>query len=136
MKDQLIAFETAKLAKEKGFSEEVNGYFKIGVMSKGLSEDNCTPTDINFRFNDRPMWARPTQSLLQRWLREIHKIYIVVVPYTSGYSTFKIYMITEIVNILFLHGRDVKNTMDKNKIFIAYEEALEEGLQEALKLII
>jgi len=124
MEDQIITFETAKLAKEKGFQEEVKNYFKIGALSKGLIEEDCITTDINFKFSDRPMWARPTQSLLQRWLRERHDIHIwcekqhkdVVGKY--GYRI----------------GMDLEHSTFTFNNW-SYEDALEEGLKEALKLI-
>ena len=67
----------------------------------------------------------PTQSLLQKWLREKHNI-IVLVDYEGidGYYYKYYYYINEVKKY---------NASDKN--YITFEEAYEIGLQEALKLI-
>jgi hypothetical protein len=58
MQEELITLETAKLAKEKGF-DYFNGIYKT---------------------------QRSTQSLLQKWLREIHKIDINLRVNQFGYG--------------------------------------------------
>ena len=58
MKEQLISFQLAKLAKEKGF--DWRNIEILEVKSKSAFLDSTT------------------QSLLQKWLREIHKIHINV----------------------------------------------------------
>ena len=115
MKEQLITFDTAKLAKEKGFENktphklrrdyynhlgEINGdvteYIKAYVANKGLEKYNTIDA--------------PTQSLLQKWL-----------------------------SCLYIPMRGKACISDRKYVsklkFDTYEEALEEGLQEALKLI-
>ena len=81
MEDTLIKFETAKLAKEKGFFQETNrleipyynykGEFKGDVsdwrIRKYIRGENTS--DIEFV-------SAPTQSLLAKWLREQHNIYV------------------------------------------------------------
>jgi hypothetical protein len=59
----------------------------------------------------------PTQSLLQKWLREVHNIFITVNInlYCAIFHNKDFYMVTDYYN--------------------SYEEVLEVGLQEALKLI-
>jgi hypothetical protein len=116
MKEQLITFETAKLAKERGFD----------LDSKGRK--NCMFFASNGRLCDKVydfdnVCLAPTQSLLQKWLREVHKLYITTRPYklTNRYQFF-VTITSEEDNFTF------------NK-FDSYEEALEKGLEEALKLI-
>ena len=58
----------------------------------------------------------PTQSLLQKWLRETHNIFISI---NVNYC-YKIYNNDELYEESFYYNN--------------YEEALEQGLQEALKL--
>ena len=130
MEDTRINFETAKLAKEKGFPQETNrleipyynykGEFKGDVsdwrIRKYLRGEDTS--DIEFV-------SAPTQSLLTKWLREKHNI-IVLVDYEGidGYY-YKFYSYKE--------GNKNYDASDKN--YNTYEEAYEIGLQEALKLI-
>ena len=128
IEEQYVTFETAKLAKEKGFDESVRKYF----TPKG---DN---TFINYFYLSTKYLhgiARPTQSLLARWLREQCKLFIeITVDFMrlirEGDSTkyYPIYYY-KIVN---LKNADYTNN---KKEFHTYEDAMEAGLQEALKLI-
>ena len=67
--DELATYEVAKLAKEKGFNEKCNFYYQKGV----ISTDGC----FN-RYNKGVEYicSAPTQSLLQRWLREEKGYYV------------------------------------------------------------
>ena len=130
MEDTRITFETAKLAKGKGFPQETNrleipyynykGEFKGDVsdwrIRKYIRGENTS--DIEFV-------SAPTQSLLAKWLREEHNI-IVLVDYEGidGYY-YKFYSYKE--------GNKNYDASDKN--YNTYEEAYEIGLQEALRLI-
>ena len=126
MEDTLIKFETAKLAKEKGFFQETNrleipyynykGEFKGDVsdwrIRKYIRGENTS--DIEFV-------SAPTQSLLAKWLREEHNIHLIAYKNINidGYDWC--YITTDgITNI---------------NSYKTYEEAYEIGLQEALKLI-
>jgi hypothetical protein len=122
MKEQLISFETAKLAKEKGFA--LNSYSGFVFDKKGI--------ELNLAFYDmEDKYARPTQSLLQKWLRDIHNIQINIENYHSikeekPYNVYIEYMINE-------HW--TYKDFDEKNDYNTYEEALEKGLQEGLKLI-
>ena len=124
MEDTLINFETAKLAKEKGFNLSVlNEYDYINetVSVIDLEEFSGDITDLLDNHNRSRNYSAPTQSLLQKWLREIHKI-IVLVDWegTDGYF----------YKLDFKSFYEVAGNNNKN-----YEDCLELGLQEALKLI-
>ena len=88
MEDTLISAETAQLAKEKGFNH---------FHSKSLLGD------MNLA----------TQSLLQKWLRDVHHIDIELIKLLNKWT-----------------DRNMKMPL-----FNTYEEALEESLQYALMLI-
>jgi hypothetical protein len=83
--------------------------------------------------------GRPTQSLLQKWLRDEHNIDIQVICNHSEklgkhYLLGIIYIINNQVESFIIKETDV-NIDYVNKMFITYEEALEIGLYESLKLI-
>lgn len=119
MKEQLITFETAKLANEKGFhlgAVNNRGYY---YDSKGrvINQGDVSLGGV-IRCN------APTQSLLQKWLRESRNIDISI---ESGWSdSHRIYEC-----VLWENSRDEYLTQE----FTSYEKALETGLLEALKLI-
>lgn len=112
MREELITFETAVLAKEKGFDIKTDEYFSSDTKVTSVS------------YNE---YAAPSQSLLQRWLREEHDIDVLV--------------LTEMVNREEMYT--VQATHKTKAIFPAipyiimfvYEDVLEYGLKEALTLI-
>lgn len=102
--DTIISFETAKLAKEKGFK------YKWGVDFDG--------------YDDSLYIDCPTQSLLQKWLREEHNIHIDMYRNAIGFQC----------NLDKAGcGTHIRKVTDCEEY--TYEQALEQGLQEALKLI-
>ena len=130
MEDTRITFETAKLAKEKGFNALCYDAFnsKGNLYSNGWCEyiyDNKVEIPFGSGVLESQDILAPTQSLLAKWLREEHNI-IVLVDYEGidGYY-YKFYSYKE--------GNKNYDASDKN--YNTYEEALEAGIQEALKLI-
>ena len=73
MKEQLISFETAKLAKKKGFSGICPNWFNNAGVEQGL-------VDTVAMENLETVIYRPTQSLLQKWLWDTHTIWVGVQP--------------------------------------------------------
>ena len=134
MKEQLISFETAKLAKEKGFNEScVFAYFNLedGHKFNGKLDNfdhgqnrQIYPKGKNSEY-DHTYVTAPTQSLLQKWLREKHNISIKIDDFVTNERIRYDY------NVCVLGSQE-----DNPKgVYRTYEEALEEGLLEALKLI-
>ena len=127
LKEKLISFETAKLAKEKGFDIETKGFYNNGIFVNTGSEIGQYHSFHNGRpkINDDKICSAPTQSLLQKWLREVHNVSIKIDDYYT-YSRVRFdYNICEL-------GSQEDNPVG---VFETYEEALEIGLQEALKQI-
>lgn len=125
MEESLISFETAKLAKEKSFNLNVRSMYLedklyVDTNSKGNYNNVSWVRTWRSSPNDDTL-STPTQSLLQKWLREVHNIEVFA---KSGYKN--------LVKIGFYYGGDLEYS---KTIFKTYEEALEIGLQEALKLI-
>ena len=143
MNDALIGFEVAKLAKEKGFDE----YCSIGWVTKEIagkylnyhykynfSKDFVIQDDVMFCPLYEPYYLTPTQSLLQKWLREKHQIIVTITP------TFTYSLITKIGYYCTVEtpNEDLYSMECKNPdlyFYSTYEEALESGLKEALTLI-
>jgi spore maturation protein CgeB len=135
MEESLITFETAKLAKEKGFNLKVHNYFSKERWEREFSLKNGFNDDYwgdnwfyDWNTNGEPYkpfsedcYSIPTQSLLQKWLREVYGIDIWVERWSKN------------ENYIFQCPK-----LNLQRIFgyyNTYEEALEAGLQEALKLL-
>ena len=103
--EQLISFETAKLAKEKGCNLE-------NCTCGGYPECICSDKRIS-------------QSLLSKWLREKYDIDVIINTYRNQNQKCYKYSISE----------KSKNVIKSEEYYNTYEDALEVGLQEALKLI-
>ena len=145
MREKLISLETAKLAKERGLVIE-NDYF---YCLYGLKKHKVKKSDISFLENPNefvlyegtwenhcikpvpcyePYYSAPSQSLLQKWLRETHNIHVQSV--FSAYFNRKFRFDLTWFNC----DGSVENQMSVT-YYDSYEEALEVGLQEGLKLI-
>lgn len=135
MTEQYITFETAKIAKEKHY---IDGNRMSKPFSK-LGYANCSPS-----YNEKgELWNRkfynptnnhylaPIQSKLQKWLRDVHKIHIIIIPTVCGYWTYKIVDIQLDPSNKII--RPPHSTLASAIDYDTYEEALEEGLIEALK---
>jgi len=125
MTEEIITFETAKLAKEINFdiiqnydeisslyNEEGNHvyYHNYGFMYSGL-EDNYI--------------SAPTQSLLQKWLREELNM-LVYVENSGGFWNW----VVEHKNG-YMEGKSLNEDVE-----ITFEQQLETGLQVALKYLL
>lgn len=146
MKDELISLETAILAKEKEF-DIYTDYIYIQVYehlsynyykNEEYIEEEGEPfaAHRNILPDEAPYHTfgkAPTQSLLQKWLRDKYTINIVI-------------DILEIPTSIKSGIRYSWRILNKNSTsfdiydesllgYLTYEEALEKALQEALKLI-
>ena len=146
MEEQLITYETAKLASEKRFypiyyefekvpeemyyeAEDFRRYRYSFLNGKSEKDTELVLPAIYKRknLNYNFVCYAPTQSLLQKWLRENHEIHIEIIPDESDPKSIW----HTIVYPLFC----MKEPSNEGA-FDTYEDALEKGLQEALKLII
>lgn len=142
MKEQLINFETAKLAKEKGF-DGICRHCYHSFLETG--EENEIKTPLLREFTQRKFQnsiitkyniAAPTQSLLQKWLREVHDIHIEIRNYQEYDKDNYAHTLnfTKNANYKNEEGNKIGQIISR-KYFDTYEEALEQGLFEGLKLI-
>lgn len=140
MTEELITFKTAKLAKEKGFPMYYSSPNR--VYDNGSVKNNAFS---NYAHSDHPgrFFPAPTQNLLQKWLRENHHIDISIITnyshYKNGdltgnktYRTGIIYIENKLIESFFI--RPIKDRFNFVE-YKTYEEALEFGLIEGLKLI-
>ena len=120
MIETIVSLETAKLLKEEEFNVNVNTYY---------DEYNRLQVDKPKNDWNDPLYlgticSAPTQSLAQQWLRDEKMLVLIIdVDFTELECYYcNIYDKTRVLQ-------------EQTKNCITYEEALEEGLKQALKLI-
>jgi hypothetical protein len=145
MKDERITLETAKLAKVKNFNIRINGsYVEYLVdktdpeypegggafsMKKGEVEFDSDPFinngDSDYSNELYEIYAAPTQSLLVRWLREVHNIQVYCYSSTkNGEGIYRDYVV---------HVNEISINDARDEEFQTYEEAMEAGLKIVLR---
>lgn len=168
MKEEPITLPTAKLAKDKAFDWPVEDFYPTRGNFPTNSEGYQTERIVSSNWNDgqgnyptradEVICSAPSQSLLQKWIREKYNIDIVVIPESNviqeKYYWYMIFMGGKEVydwqkrfgDILTKAEQDIegdhlndelfnKFLYEDNFAFKTYEEALEFALQEVLKLI-
>lgn len=130
MQEQIISLETAKLAKKLGYNisshpiyTEKYGLCELGEETLAVKEPFEIIYDVNGEFGEGERFYAPTQSLLQKWLRDNYNIHIWILPWKAeqtycGYVTSKLH-----VDLIF-----DKATSDGG----VYERVLEQALYQAL----
>jgi len=115
-----IKLATAKIAKEKEFNLKVTSYASLDEKYDGeVTYYDAYGYPYNWNIPTHTV-SLPTQSELQRWLREEHDIHIEISrQYERGFYLYEYHIAV---------GNSVFG-------FSTYEEALEEGLIKALELI-
>jgi len=147
IREEKISLVTAKLAKEKRFDAIVQGSITEYLNTKidkeypeggghGWKKGDLEGDDGYFRnFDDGAdysnknytMYARPTQAVLARWLREVHNIQVYVSSQTvNGNGKYRDY-------VAHVNNREINDARDEE--FQTYEEAMEVGLLIALEEI-
>lgn len=150
MEEQLITLETGKLAREKGFNVPVVNFYNKGkkpyvITGCEYQSDRDAITNWNDGKGSYPTRAEdvecsaPTQTLLQKWLREVHQIYVDIDIDQTTAPKF-CYMISRFIGNptnLAAEEWDWENHPNGENWHLhrKWEDALEEGLFEALKLI-
>ena len=112
IEEQIISLKTAKLANNKGFNAECDYFYNMGSNYK-------LQNDLIIRTGDDLIYEAPTQSLLQKWLREKYNLIVWVYPSKDNdFFQFEI------------NNKIIFSNQSKT-----YEQSLEIGLIKALKLI-
>ena len=136
IEESYVSFETAKLLKEAGFDVPCKGVYvtdRIGYYEFRENDNKRTADDLwwNTRDSFQYEYLAPTQALAARWFREVHRIVVdanFIPPSTDGNAW--IYFIGEMDDMVWSG-----DYVPSDEFYETYEEALEAGLQEAIKLI-
>jgi hypothetical protein len=118
--EEICTYEVCKLAKEKGFDVQTfDWYDYTGNYHKGF-----IPHELHECPRYKEYYA-PTQSLLQRWLRE-EKGIIIELKYSDDTECFRPFWSWQIYNTLGI-------TLEIGEPNTTYELALEDALKYALE---
>ena len=125
MTEDYVSFETAKQLKEKGFDWKCEYCYN-------LANDNPY-SNANYRVS----YPKPTLQTTMKWLREVHNIFICILPYEVGAGvmdyTYVLYKI-DVKNFYFenlsIQGRA------KNISEISYEKTVEAAIKCCLENLI
>jgi hypothetical protein len=144
MKDERITIETAKLLKEKKFNIGVHASYteylkthKSDDPSFAMKKEEVELDESCFFINNYvmsdysnknyTMYAAPTQSLVARWLREVHGLQVYAHSNTkNGEGKYKDY-------VVYINGAYFNDARDEE--YDTYEKAMEFGLYNALTQI-
>lgn len=129
--EDFVSFETAKRLKEAGFDYPCSYYYTSYDGLKGNIQESCNG-DGNFNAIITDLCAikcsAPTLYHAQKWLREVKGIAVNVIAHDGGKYDY---------DIVFLpNSADYGGLLNRSPWCMTYEEALSEGIDEALNLII
>lgn len=126
MAEELVTLETAKLLKDKGFNwkcEHLIDRNKV-IIKYDLPQSMSCCMEID---DESVEFLCPTLYIAQKWLRETKNLHIEIFYMRGDYWVYGILTIPE---------HDLVGLSDRPIIhYKSYEEALEAGIQETLKLI-
>ena len=122
----IIKYETAFKAKEKGFPQgKLYGLYNIN--NKSFFKTKAKNFDIQI--------TASRQSELHTWLRDIHNIHVCVDTTAITKASDKGIWMFRIDNTTVKGGDYLYHSEDDSLDFDTYEEALEQGLLNALNFI-
>ena len=119
--EEICTYGVCKLAKEKGFDVPTH-YAYNENRRKALYMELC----LNRNTKDSRSISAPTQSLLQRWLREKKGYYVY--PFFDNESKRWTWVCRELTDDMWIQLLDFEE-----RYFDTYELALEDALKYALK---
>lgn len=126
IREEIVTYEVAKLAKEKRFREKCIEHYYDDTKDLYRSSN---PQCYNFGGNTSDA---PTQSLLQRWLREKKNIHIEIVATASGY-----FWIADKVNGTAITDSDILDRgINDGGCWDIYDQALEDALKYSLENLV
>lgn len=130
--EEIVTCEVAKLAKEKGFPQDPKEYNNCQLYCwdnlRKIHSLCISAMWYTGEYNREDMYAAPTQSLLQRWLREEKGVNMQVIwiePYNRYYWSLWI-------NDEFR----MSEYLDLEQAYSNYELALEDALKYALENLV
>lgn len=126
IKEQYISLDTARMLKDASFNVPCRRHY----TKSGSTWETAVPETIDDS-KSCTWFPCPTQALAARWLREVHRIVVDVayIPPHVGRDVWQ-YFVGGMDDMVLLGDYE-----PSDRKYETYEEAMETGLQEAIKLI-
>jgi hypothetical protein len=125
--DEIVTYEVAKLAKEKGFPQECDMFYnRNGKLCDERNYDS---------FDNGILYYAPTRSLLQRWLREEKDIQIIIEPKLDKFGAW-VWGYYDWVIRIYNEYSPIYYSQYNGDNFDTYELALEDSLAYSLKNLV
>lgn len=121
-REDYVSFEVAKLLKEKGYCWPSDSFYTLEGLIKFRS--------IADNFNRLTAYSRPCLYDAQKWLRTKYNIHVMMGNNASGYY----WALNKADNGTFIYDYNDSGPND-GSCWDTYEEALNAGILETLKLI-
>lgn len=122
--EDYVSLEVAKLLKEKGYNEPSKYFYRKDDGKLSLTSGMINNNEI---YEVVDCTAHPLAEVA-KWLREKHKIAVCPFPYSYHWD-YNIY------DLKTIDIEDYHSILGSRVAWSSYEEALNEGIKEALKLI-
>lgn len=138
MKDN-ITIETAKLAKQAGFDWECKYYYRSDEQLIYDHDGNVENWNDEIYSMNGYVYSAPTQSVLQRWLREVKSIWVSVTCDSPGdlqHAMYRAELYDEKIGYYYTSYWDDDEKEEFAEEYPTYETALEDGLKQCLTLLI
>lgn len=127
--EEICTYEVCKLAKEKGFPQHIGDDAYIVENEYDDKYEVGCHYPIQFIPDYLPTITAPTQSLLQRWLREENGYYVY--PFFDNESRRWTWVCRELTGDKWIQLLDFEE-----RYFDTYELALEDALKYALENLV
>jgi hypothetical protein len=137
--DEICTYEVCKLAKDNGFNCKVYNYYQatkhyyetlrgieLHSVCWKLETDDCYS---RYNKGSEDIVSAPTQSLLQRWLREEKGYYVY--PFFDNESKRWTWVCRELTGDMWIQLLDFEE-----RYFTTYELALEDALKYVLENLV
>jgi len=146
MKLELCGLQVSLLAKEKGFDWKCSYFFNHEFDKNKWYEQTQYSFKVNFNLDAKDVAgygetvSRPEQALLQKWLREVHRIHVLVKPWINmdHDDRYTATLLRDGVEGKWNPKCKGKDMLEESPFSFeedTFEESLELALLEALKLI-
>ena len=135
IEESYVSFDTARMLKEAGFDVPCRDFFTIeGDGNVVITEARSCREHNSF---EGCFISCPTQALAARWLREVYGLHVMISPYYDCSVDAEGEIVDKQMHwgYMILYAETGNLAEDNDERFNNYEQALEAGLQETLKLI-
>lgn len=128
--EKIVRYDTAMMAKLKGFNWKTSQCYIGGLLSA-----HGHITDYNIKQYKEDCCSAPTQSLLAKWLRDEHLIYVLPYPILFAHNG-KEKESDEFFHSYKLIIKGINHCVGMDNNHEAFEEAFEVGLMDGLERVV